>query len=206
MKRECDVHGEVFCGRDSRWGRWTVLLDFTRQALSTDLAIEIDEHAAATLRSNLGVDVAVGDVASSDVWTPSEHVGVDLLAGGVPCPPFSVAGNPGSLTSGTSSAWAVEQVDVLKPNAVMLENVRGLSSKRFAAYRQRILDRLAELGYTAGWRLVHAADFGVPQLRPRFVLVALKNEFAPYFRWPEPAVGPRVTVGEALCDLMSAGG
>ena len=171
------------------------------------LAIEIDEHAAATLRSNLGVDVAVGDVASSDVWTPSEHVGVDLLAGGVPCPPFSVAGKQlGSSDERDLFAWAVEQVDVLKPNAVMLENVRGLSSKRFAAYRQRILDRLAELGYTAGWRLVHAADFGVPQLRPRFVLVALKNEFAPYFRWPEPAVGPRVTVGEALCDLMSAGG
>lgn len=177
------------------------------------LAVEIDATAAATLRTNSlrltpdeGWDVAVGDVADAEVWDPSAHEGVDLFAGGVPCPPFSVAGKQlGSSDERDLFAWAIEQVAVIKPRAVMLENVRGLSSSRFAAYRQRVLDRLAELGYVGGWRLLHAADFGVPQLRPRFVLVALRDEDARYFRWPEPSAG-RVTVGEALSEMMAANG
>src|SRR5690606_3646683 len=60
-------------------------------------------------------------------------------------------------------------------------------------------------GYSADWRLLEAKDFGVPQLRPRFILVALKKEFAPYFTWPEPSDNT-VTVGEALHSLMAANG
>ncbi|GAB3280760.1 DNA cytosine methyltransferase [Microbacterium lacusdiani] len=170
------------------------------------LAIEIDETAAQTLRTNGGWQVAVGDVADLSVWNPADYEGVDLFAGGVPCPPFSVAGKQlGSSDERDLFAWAIEQVAIIKPRAVMLENVRGLSSNRFAAYRQRVLDRLAELGYVGGWRLLFAADFGVPQLRPRFVLVALKQDDARYFRWPEGS-GERVTVGAALRDLMAERG
>ena len=93
----------------------------------------------------------------------------------------------------------------MQPRALLLENVRGLATNRFASYRQRVLDRLMELGYVADWRLLHAADFGLPQLRPRFVLVAMRPDDAAYFRWPEPR-GPRVTVGEALRDMMAANG
>lgn len=170
------------------------------------IAIEIDETAAETLRTNGGWRVEVGDVADPAVWRPEEFEGVDLFAGGVPCPPFSVAGKQlGSSDERDLFAWAIEQVAVLKPRAVMLENVRGLSGPRFSAYRQRVLDRLSDLGYVGGWRLLQAADFGVPQLRPRFVLVALRAEDAPYFRWPEPN-GTRVTVGEALLPLMATRG
>ena len=103
-------------------------------------------------------------------------------------------------------AWAVEQVAVMQPKAVLLENVRGLSMPRFAGYRQHVLDRLTELGYVAEWKLLHASDFGVPQLRPRFILVALKQEDAPYFYWPEPHETPPPTVGETLLGLMKSGG
>lgn len=169
-------------------------------------AIELDETAAETLRQNSGGQVVVGDVASADVWTPAEFAHVDLLAGGVPCPPFSIAGKQlGSSDERDLFAWAVEQVAVVQPRALMLENVRGLAAARFSGYRQRVLDRLAQLGYVADWRLLHAADYGVPQLRPRFVLVAMRPEDAAYFRWPEPE--PRtVTVGETLRDLMGANG
>lgn len=171
------------------------------------IAIEIDETAADTLRSNLEVDVAVGDVADAAVWDPRRYEGVDLFAGGVPCPPFSAAGKQlGTSDERDLFAWAIEQVAVIRPGAVMLENVRGLSAPRFAAYRQRILDRLDELGYVGEWKLLHAADFGVPQLRPRFVLVAMSADEMRYFHWPEPKSGPRVTVGEALHDLMAADG
>jgi DNA (cytosine-5)-methyltransferase 1 len=88
----------------------------------------------------------------------------------------------------------------------MLENVRGLSAPRFAAYRQRVLDRLDDYGYVGEWKLLNASDFGVPQLRPRFVLVAMRPEDQAYFRFPEGDPVGRITVGEALHDLMGSRG
>jgi len=170
------------------------------------LAVELDANAAQTLRNNSDWSVVVGDVADPEVWDPSHFVGVDLFAGGVPCPPFSIAGKQlGSSDERDLFAWAIEQVAIIKPRALLLENVRGLASPRFAAYRQRVLDRLSEFGYVGDWRLLYSADFGVPQLRPRFVLVAMRPEDAEYFRWPEP-LARRVHVGETLRDLMAANG
>lgn len=180
------------------------------------LAIELDRDAAATLDRNLSrlaeaegherPVVAVGDVADPSVWDPREYRGVSLLAGGVPCPPFSIAGKQlGSSDERDLFAWAVEAAGSMIPDAVLLENVRGLSMPRFAGYRQAVLDRFTELGYRADWRLLEAKDFGVPQLRPRFILVALREEFAPYFSWPEPIPAVQ-TVGAALYDLMAQNG
>ncbi|QUW18226.1 DNA (cytosine-5-)-methyltransferase [Agrococcus sp. Marseille-Q4369] len=169
-------------------------------------AVELDPTAADTLRSNLRIEVAVGDVADPEVWSPADFQGVDLFAGGVPCPPFSIAGKQlGSNDERDLFAWAVEQVAVMKPRAVLLENVRGLAASRFSGYRQRVIDRLSALGYIADWRLLHSADFGVAQLRPRFILVALRPEDAPYFHWPTPQPRDR-NVGPLLRDLMAANG
>ncbi|MEU2203201.1 DNA (cytosine-5-)-methyltransferase [Microbacterium oleivorans] len=171
------------------------------------LAVEIDPTAASTLAANLGASVAVGDVANPEVWDPRDHVGVTLFAGGVPCPPFSIAGRQlGSSDERDLFAWAIEQVGIIQPRAVMLENVRGLSSPRFAAYRQHVIDRLDNFGYIGEWKLLHASDFGVPQLRPRFVLVAMRPEDHAYFRFPEPSENGHTTVGNALRDLMAARG
>jgi DNA (cytosine-5)-methyltransferase 1 len=172
-----------------------------------ELSVELDADACATLRHNRPHwKVAQGDVASPGVWNPAEYAGVDLLAGGVPCPPFTVAGRQlGATDERDLFAWAVELCGIVEPRALLLENVRGLSFPRFAAYRQRVLDRLAELGYAAGWRLLHASDYGVPQLRPRFVLVAMRPADFAYFSWPAPQ-GTPPTVGEALFDLMAANG
>lgn len=172
------------------------------------LAVELDGFACATLRQNRPAwKVAEGDVADRGLWKPSDYAGVALLAGGVPCPPFSIAGKQlGASDERDLFAWAVELcVNEVRPRALLLENVRGLSMPRFAAYRQHVLDRLASAGYVGDWRLLHASDFGVPQLRPRFVLVALQEDDAPYFRWPEPSTN-RLTVGECLRDLMAANG
>ncbi|MEJ7647734.1 MAG: DNA cytosine methyltransferase [Nakamurella sp.] len=180
------------------------------------LAVELDPTAAETLKTNLDrlalaagskrATVAVGDVADGNVWSPEQFDGVSLLAGGVPCPPFTIAGKQlGSDDERDLFAWAVESVGRVRPAAVMLENVRGLWMPRFAAYRQAVLDRLNELGYVAEWRLLEARHYGVPQLRPRTILVALLPEFAPYFRWPEPELSTE-TVGTALRDLMAERG
>jgi DNA (cytosine-5)-methyltransferase 1 len=168
------------------------------------LAVEIDRDAVATLRANRPEwHVHEGDVREIRGFRVPR---TDLLAGGVPCPPFSMAGKQlGADDERDLFPEALRLVEEISPRAVMLENVRGLASSRFDTYRQSILDRLGELGYVCDWRLVHASWFGVPQLRPRFILVALKPEIAEHFSWPEAAEG-ELTVGEALCDLMGAGG
>lgn len=186
-------------------------LGLHRAGFEHALAVELDETAAATLRGNLErlqdtADVRVGDVADPSLWTPEDFGGVDLLAGGVPCPPFSIAGKQlGSQDERDLFAWAVELTGRIKPRALLLENVRGLSMPRFAGYRQAVADRLEELGYWSEWRLLQASDFGVPQLRPRFILVAMSHEDARYFSWPEPEPN-QLTVGDALRDLMGARG
>lgn len=170
-----------------------------------ELCIELDPNACATLRHNRpSWKVAQGDVASVDVWDPAAYAGIDLLAGGVPCPPFTVAGRQlGATDERDLFAWAIELCSIIGPRALLLENVRGLSLPRFAAYRQHVLDRLAELGYAADWRLLHASDYGVPQLRPRFVLIAMRPDDLAHFTWPERQ-GEPPTVGETLHDLMAA--
>ena len=176
------------------------------------LSLELDQSAATTLRHNLQrlqgrqPDVRIGDAADSYLWTPEEYEGVDLLAGGVPCPPFSIAGKQlGSQDERDLFAWAVELAGRMGPNALLLENVRGLSAPRFAGYRQAIADRLSEFGYVSEWRMLHASEFGVPQLRPRFVLVALRPEMASGFSWPVP-LEACPSVGELLRDDMKKNG
>ncbi len=88
----------------------------------------------------------------------------------------------------------------------MLENVRGLLDSVFDEYRAKIITDLKKLGYFAEWRLLNASDFGVPQLRPRVVFVALKKSAAHYFQWPTNHGIKPPTVGEALFDLMAFDG
>ncbi|MGY1709121.1 DNA cytosine methyltransferase [Geodermatophilus sp. SYSU D00758] len=181
-----------------------------------ELAVELDETAATTLRNNLSrrwphVDpaevVAIGDVADPEVWKPEDYAGrVALLAGGVPCPPFSVAGKQlGAGDERDLFAWGVNLAGRVRPEALLLENVRGLNDARFGGYRQAVVDKLEDLGYRADWKLLHAKDYGVPQLRPRMVLVALRPEYADYFEWPEPQL-TTPTVARAIADLMGANG
>ena len=167
--------------------------------------VEIEAAACATLRFNRpNWNVLQCDLRQFNGWP---YVGIDLLSGGVPCPPFSKAGlKQGIDDERDLFPEALRLVAECKPRAVLLENVPGLMEAKFAAYRAAILDRLDALGYAAEWRTLQAADFGVPQLRPRVLCVALQKSFASYFRWPSPSVTRAISVGEALRDLMAAGG
>jgi DNA (cytosine-5)-methyltransferase 1 len=167
-------------------------------------AVEIDPDAAATLRLNRPHwEVAEADVREFDA---SSYRGVTLLAGGVPCPPFSIAGKRlGPDDERDLFPRAMELVLQTRPDAVMLENVKGLASPRFDTYRSSILRILYSMGYETDWKLLHASWYGVPQLRPRFILVALKPKYFSRFEWPEP-VGAPPTVGQALLPMMAAGG
>mgnify|MGYP003706132893 CR=1 FL=1 len=177
-------------------------LGLEQAGFETAAAVEIDRDACATLRLNR----PNWDVHQTDLkeFNANSFVGVDLLAGGVPCPPFSVAGKQlGADDERDLFPSAIRLVRECQPKAVLLENVRGLSSPRFADYRRAIIFELGAMGYEVFWDLLKSSDYGVPQLRPRFVLVAIKREYSHRFDFPL-ADGVIFTVADAIGDLMAA--
>lgn len=182
------------------------------QALGIEMAgfqhaalVEIEPPACATLRMNR----PEWQVFETDLRTFSadSYKGIDLLAGGVPCPPFSKAGKQlGADDERDLFPEAIRLVSECRPQAVMLENVRGLMDAVFEDYRNKVEKQLKKLGYTSGWRLLNASDYGVSQLRPRVVFVGIRKDVAGTFSWPEPQQSEPPTVGELLHDLMAENG
>lgn len=168
-------------------------------------AVELDHHACETLRLNRPTwNVIEADVRKVD---GAPYRGVDLVAGGVPCPPFSIAGKQlGSDDERDLFPEALRLAAAIQPRAIMLENVPGFASDKFREYRRGLFARLKRLGYIADFRILHASSFGIPQLRPRCIIVALRPEDVDYFRWPETNGRESGSVGELLGDLMAAGG
>ena len=167
--------------------------------------VEIDNHCCDTLRLNR----PKWDVRQEDLvqFSAAAFKGIDLLAAGLPCPPFSIAGKQlGAADERNLFPAALRIVDETRPKAVMIENVRGFLDAVFEDYRKNLKDQLAKLGYKADWHLLNASDFGVPQLRPRVVIVAIKHGYDDGFGWPEPSPQPPMTVGETLYSLMAANG
>lgn len=182
---------------------------FDHQAL-----IEIDTHASQTLKTNR----PSWNVTQGDLWDAvkgkipefslKSYKGIDLVAGGVPCPPFSIAGKRlGKDDERDLFPAAIELIDICQPRAVMLENVRGILHAVFDDYRNKLDRQLKKLGYISRWRLLNASDFGVAQLRPRVIVVAIEEKSADAFFFPdERAAGEPPTVGQTLYPLMAARG
>ena len=167
--------------------------------------VEIEPIACETLLLNR----PEWNVIQEDVraFSAQSLDGVDLLAGGVPCPPFSKAGSQlGADDERDLFPEALRLIEEASPRSVLIENVRGLLDPKFESYRSEIRERLEKLGYESDWRLLTAADFGVPQLRPRSILVAFRDDVMKHFQWPQPNRCAPSTVGDALFDLISEAG
>jgi DNA (cytosine-5)-methyltransferase 1 len=166
--------------------------------------VELDSHACATLRHNRPQwNVIEQDLNKFDA---SAFAGkLDVIAAGLPCPPFSKAGKQlGELDERNLFPAALEIIKTVQPRAVVIENVRGILDAVFEDYRKFIEVQLD--GYSTGWRLLNASDYGVPQLRPRVNFVAIRRGLEENFDWPFPNPSSTLTVGEALYDLMAANG
>ncbi|WP_455353546.1 DNA cytosine methyltransferase [Streptomyces sp. SYSU K217416] len=186
-------------------------LGLERAGFDHALLIEMDASACETLRSNRPAwNVHEGDLRA---YVESKAAvalkgTIDLLAGGVPCPPFSLAGKQlGRDDERDLFPTMIELARQLEPSAIMIENVRGLMQSKFDGYREEIVAELQELGYESDWQELHASKFGVSQLRPRSILVALKPEYWKHFNvegWHLPAADqePPLSVGELLADSM----
>lgn len=167
--------------------------------------VEIESIACDTLRLNR----PNWNVINKDIkeFSAKHYKDVDLFAGGVPCPPFSIAGKQlGHLDERDLFPEALRLVKECNPKAVMLENVRGILDVKFKEYRRDILDELYKMGYQCDWRLVNASHYGVSQLRSRAILVALKKDYFDYFEWPLKHAASPLTVGELLYEEMASSG
>lgn len=180
-------------------------LGLERAGFEPEALIEIDKPCCDTLKYNRpNWKVVEADIRE---FSATQYKNIDLLAGGVPCPPFSKAGKQlGKNDERDLFPEALRLVEECKPQAIMLENVRGFLDAVFEDYRRNLKRKLEKMGYVADWRLLNASDFGVSQLRPRVVIVALKKQIAENFTWAKSHQFNPPTVGELLFDKMSAKG
>ncbi|WP_136636993.1 DNA cytosine methyltransferase [Pseudooceanicola onchidii] len=170
---------------------------------------EIDLHARNTLRLNRPEwNVLEGADADIKTFDGRPYAGrVDLLAGGLPCPPFSVAGKQlGADDERNLFPDFLRLVEEIRPRAILIENVRGFLDASFADFRDTFRRDLAKLGFTLDYRLLNASDFGVPQLRPRVAIIGLPKDTETSFDWPDASDLPARSVGDTLYPLMAAEG
>lgn len=168
--------------------------------------VEVESQYCECLRKNRpNWNVICMDVCKFD---GSEYQGkIDLLSGGVPCPPFSIAGKQlGSEDERDLFPQMLRLVDEIKPKVVMIENVRGLLGSNFDGYRKKILNKLRRLGYNPHIKLLNASDYGVPQLRPRAIIVGISKKMEDTFTFPLEKPEETITVGETIYDLMAENG
>jgi DNA (cytosine-5)-methyltransferase 1 len=204
-----DVEARRFSSLEICCGAGAQALGLERAGFDPVMLIDIKEQACSTVRQNRRHwDVRCMDIIDFD---PVEHPGtydVDLLSGGLPR---------------VKSAAAVRRVEdeierkilraavllltAVRPKALLLENVPDLIEKdEYAEDRSWIMDELAHAGYTSHWKVLNAADFGVPQNRKSGFLIALADPFHTAFAWPEPQGRCAPTVGETLGASMAVHG
>ncbi|HZV20459.1 MAG TPA: DNA cytosine methyltransferase [Hyphomicrobiales bacterium] len=180
-------------------------LGFEQAGFEPQALIEIDVHACATLRRNRPYwNVIQADMRRFD---PSYWKGVDLVSGGLPCPPFSIAGRQlGADDDRDMFPSMLRIVRETRPRAILIENVRGILTNRFSDFRTQIDSCLDKEGFDAYWMGFDAADFGVPQNRFRAFLVALRRGETKPLKWPIPLLRTAPSVGETIGDLMGSRG
>jgi DNA (cytosine-5)-methyltransferase 1 len=166
--------------------------------------VELDEHACKTLRFNRP-DWNVLEENLNNFDARPFRGKADVVAAGLPCPPFSRAGRQlGELDERNLFPAALRIIKEVQPKAIVIENVRGILDAVFEDYRTFISGQLPD--YWTDWRLLNASEYGVPQLRPRVNFVAIRKGFEGQFAWPSPTHEKAPTVGDMLFDLMAANG
>ena len=146
------------------------------------LTSEIKPFALKVLQHNFSHDYFVGDitrVGNDDI--PD----FDFLLGGFPCQPFSAGGKRlGFVDTRGTLFFEIERIiSDKKPYGFILENVEGLvkhdlenKKDEIGKTLKTIIEKLSILGYEVNWKVLNAADFGLPQARKRVFIVGTKNE------------------------------
>ena len=192
--------------------------------------VEIDKNCCATLRENIkrkkrNTLVYEGDIRELSPGTILEEIElqagqVALLFGGPPCQAFSQIGKQKSLEDerGLLLYQMIRYAEAIQPRAIMMEQVKGLLTAKDLSGKsggvfESFVAQLEEMDYVPKWRVMLAAQYGVPQLRERVFIVATKKPNG--FKFPEPthdkpercdslfALLPYTTVGEAIKGIRN---
>lgn len=174
-------------------------IGFHDAGFSTHTMVEIDERFAATLSANCKPEgyFGHGDAKCVDIcdFHPPKSLGVDFIIGGPPCQTFSAAGRRASGVKGTTDPRGrlfEQYVRLLKhfspqPKGFLFENVYGITGAENGEAWARIERAFADAGYQISWRILDAADYGVPQHRERLFMVGARGN---KFLFPRPTHGP----------------
>lgn len=164
------------------------------------LLVDKCKKACSTLERN-GFENVV--CASVDTVDYSPFKGVDMLCGGPPCQPFSIGGKDGGEED-DRNGWeeAIRAVRETRCKCFLFENVQGMLRKKFAPYREDLIKRFEEMGYSTQVFSVNAAHYGCPQNRRRALLIGFLDPCAAgCFSPPPKREGAPLTVREAIQSL-----
>lgn len=183
-------------------------------------SIEIDEHCISTLKHNKQTNKSriiqsdIRSVEPTELMQELEIVTseINLLFGGPPCQDFSAIGPMKSLSGGNGSLFLefFRFIDVIKPQYVLIENVKGLliakdKNGEKGGVIKFIISKLEKLGYKANYETFSAVDFGVPQKRQRVFILACRNDMN--FIDIKDLIASKelpLSVSDAISDLPSA--
>ena len=166
-------------------------LGFKKAGYHTVLATDVWSVACDTLRlNNMADEVICGDIRSLD-FTKYKNT-VDVVIGGPPCPPYSqtrhyLVGKAGGFDD-EKAGFAVPEyfraIKEIRPKVFMFENVDGFTFKTYKEPMEFVQQKSEELGYNITYRVVNAANYGVPQTRKRFICVGLRKDIG-VFAFPQ---------------------
>lgn len=169
--------------------------------------VEFDRNAAATLRKNRpDWNVIEQDVRKVD-FTQYRNQRVDLLAGGLPCTPFTTVGKrKGKADENDLMMEGVRAVREVSPKAFVFENVEGLLHSKHSDYLAFLLRKFSKAGYVTDIHRINTRDYGVAQDRSRIMIVGFRKDSAGVFKMPPKFPSMATNMGDVLHDLMSANG
>jgi DNA (cytosine-5)-methyltransferase 1 len=168
------------------------------------LAVEKNAYAAQTyLRNHKDTTVVVDDIQNINEFRYEKNGKQVILFGGPPCQGYSNS-NRKTRSNLNPKNWLFQEfmrsIKLVEPDWVVIENVPGLKSIDKGFFIEKICNDLHQLGYTPNFKILNAADFGVPQKRERIFIVASRHGIA--FEFPTGLfVDKHVSVADALFDL-----
>jgi len=154
---------------------------------------EIDKYASKSYAAIHGVDESmnVGDITKvNEKELPQD---IDLITYGFPCQDISLSGKQkglfnedGSQTRSGLFFEALRIIEETQPKVAIAENVKNLTSKKFAEQFKIVLDSLEQAGYNNYWQILNSKDFGVPHNRERVFIVSIRKDIdTGMFQFPE---------------------
>ena len=154
-------------------------MGFHRAGYDIVWANDFDKNACDTYRRNLGDHIHCGSILDIDFDTPCQ--GFSTIGKRVSSDPEKrKAHDPRNELVLTYAAI----IRHIKPKFIVMENVKGILTRNGGAYIKTVLSKLRDAGYTVDYRLVNMADYGVPQIRERIII--LGNRMGLPVRFPEP--------------------